>query len=71
MLVVNPQNKLKIIKILNKLVENKIPSEVFAEAFAESGKWLTKEQKSVFSEKINNTFAKFLFDYVIQIRSGR
>ena len=43
LVVVNPPNKLRIIKILNKLVENKIPSQVFEEAFEESDKLLTKE----------------------------
>ena len=31
--VVSPKSKLNIIKVLNKLVENKIPSQVFTEAF--------------------------------------
>ena len=68
--MVNPPNKLKIIKIFNKLVQNNIPSEVFSEAFAESDVLLKTDQKSVFSSTINNTFGKFLFEYAIQIRSG-
>lgn len=70
LLVIDPSNKMNIIKVLNKIVENKIPEQVFTEAFTENQEIIKLEQKPVFSGSISNTFAKFLYEYAFKIRVG-
>ena len=63
-----PQHKLTILKVLKKLQESKIPSEIFDQSINET-KQLTDTQESLFTQNIGNSFAKFLYDYALQIRT--
>ena len=68
LLVVNPDMKLKVIKILSKISENR---DLADNTLAVAHGLLKLDDKSVFGAGLKNTFAKFLFDYALSIRSGQ
>ena len=65
---VKPQHKLTILKVLKKLQESKLPIEIFDQPINEK-EHLIDTHESLFTQNISNSFAKFLYDQALKIRT--